>query len=51
MRAALVADIDRRRRTGVGQAIAEGYRRIPQADDETAWTDAATAAMIAEEPW
>ncbi len=35
----------------VGRAIADGYRRIPQKDDDLAWPDAASAAMIAEEPW
>jgi Arc/MetJ-type ribon-helix-helix transcriptional regulator len=51
VRAALAADLDRRRRAEIGQAIVEGYRRVPQEHDELAWADAATAAMIAEEPW
>ena len=51
VRAALVAVIDRRRRDAIGAAIAEGYRRIPQSDDELSWPDRASAAMIAEEPW
>ena len=51
VRAGLVAVIDRRRRLAVGEAIAEGYRRVPQSDDDLAWSDAASAAMIAEEPW
>ena len=42
---------DRHRRTRTGEAIAEGYRRLPQADDETGWADQATIDMIAEEPW
>ena len=29
----------------------ERYRRRPQTDEEIAWSDEATAAMIAEEPW
>lgn len=35
----------------VTAAILDGYRRIPpdQADDE--WAEAATRAMIMEEPW
>jgi Arc/MetJ-type ribon-helix-helix transcriptional regulator len=51
VRAGLVEVIDRRRREAVGHAIAEGYRRVPQTGDDLAWSDAATAAMIAEEPW
>ena len=42
--------MDQRRRA-VGEAIVEGYRRLPQTDDEFARSDEATAAMIAEEPW
>jgi len=33
------------------RAIVEGYRRVPQDSDDLAWPDAATSAMIAEEPW
>lgn len=51
VRVALTAVIDERRRAGVGRAIADGYRRLPQADDDGAWSEAASAAMIAEEPW
>ena len=43
--------VDQRRRRAVGEAIVEGYRRLPQTDEEIAWSDEATAAMIAEEPW
>ena len=32
-------------------AIVEGYGRVPQDADDLAWPDAATSAMIAEEPW
>jgi Arc/MetJ-type ribon-helix-helix transcriptional regulator len=51
VRAGLEAVVDRARRDGIGRAIAEGYRRIPQDADDLAWSDAATSAMIAEEPW
>jgi len=34
-----------------GKAIVDAYRRVPQDDDDLAWSDAASAAMIAEEPW
>lgn len=51
VRAGLDAVIERARRDAVGRAIIDGYRRLPQAADDLAWPDAATAAMIAEEPW
>lgn len=51
VREGLASVIERRRRLMVGRAIADGYRRIPQKDDDLAWPDAASAAMIAEEPW
>lgn len=51
VREGLAVVIDRRRRMGVGRAIADGYRRVPQADDDDGWSDTASAAMIAEEPW
>lgn len=51
VRAGLDAVIAQQRRARVGQAIVAGYRRIPQAYDDLSWPDAASAAMIAEEPW
>ena len=51
VRAGLGAMIERRQRAAVGRAIADGYRRVPQASDELTWSDAASASMIAEEPW
>lgn len=51
VRAGLDNVVDRERRAAIGRAIADGYRRTPQDEDDFAWSDAATAAMIAEEPW
>jgi Arc/MetJ-type ribon-helix-helix transcriptional regulator len=51
VRAGLVAVIERERREAVGRAIVAGYRRVPQEVDDLAWSDAATSAMVAEEPW
>lgn len=51
VRAGLETVIERERRAAVGRAIVEGYRQTPQDDDDLARPDAATAAMIAEEPW
>lgn len=51
VRAGLAVLVDERRRAALGRAISDGYRRTPQADDDLGWPDAATAAMISEEPW
>jgi metal-responsive CopG/Arc/MetJ family transcriptional regulator len=39
----LRAEVDRR--------IVEGYRRLPQTDDEDAWAEANARAAIREESW
>jgi len=51
VRAGLAAVIERRRRVAVGQEIVDGYRCVPQGEDDLSWSDAASAAMIGEEPW
>jgi len=51
VRVALEGLIDRHRRDEVGAAIRAGYEARPQEDAEVGWSDAATAAMIADEPW
>ena len=51
VREGLAAVIEQRRRAAVGKAIADGYRLVPQSDGEGSWSDASSAAMIAEEPW
>ena len=51
VRSALEHWIDSERRRRIGEAIVEGYKRIPQTEEELAWADDAAAAMIAEEPW
>jgi Arc/MetJ-type ribon-helix-helix transcriptional regulator len=51
VRAGLVALVDQRRRAAIGHAIADGYRRIPQAGDDLAWTEAVGHAILAEESW
>lgn len=50
VREALDALIERHRRARVGAEIVNGYRELPQVDDGS-WPDAATVAMIADEPW
>ncbi len=51
VRQGLEAVVDRERRRRIGEAIVEGYRRIPVTEEELAWADAATVAMIEAEPW
>lgn len=51
VRRALRALVDAERRRAVGAAIVEGYRRMPQTDDDLGWGGHMTRAMIAEEPW
>jgi Arc/MetJ-type ribon-helix-helix transcriptional regulator len=51
VRVGLGTMIERRQRVAVGRAIADGYRRLPQGEDDLTWSDAASAAMIAEESW
>jgi Arc/MetJ-type ribon-helix-helix transcriptional regulator len=51
VREALVQLVDRHRRAEIGSEIVEGYRRMPQTDDEVGWVDAIARAMIEEEPW
>lgn len=51
VRDGLRALVEQQRRRAVGEAIVDGYRRLPPTDDEVVWSDEATVAMIAEEPW
>ena len=51
VRQALEFVVDTQRRKRIGEAILEGYRRIPETEEELAWAEAATIAMIEEEPW
>lgn len=43
--------VDRERRRRIGQAIVDGYTRMPQTEEEAEWADAAARDMIAEEAW
>ncbi len=43
--------IDEHRRQALGQQIVDGYRRLPQSDEDGGELDAATKALIEEEPW
>jgi Arc/MetJ-type ribon-helix-helix transcriptional regulator len=43
--------LETRRRTATGEQIVAGYLRTPQSDEDGAWADEQTRAMIDEEPW
>lgn len=43
--------VERARRRAIGERIVAGYREHPQTEADVGWADAATARMIAEEPW
>jgi Arc/MetJ-type ribon-helix-helix transcriptional regulator len=43
--------IDEHRRGRTADAIIRGYREHPQTTEEVGWADAATIAMIRDEPW
>lgn len=43
--------VDRARRAEIAAAILDGYRRIPQSDDELRRADDGLRALVAEEPW
>lgn len=51
VREGLTGVVERQRRAAIGEAIVDGYRVRPQDGDGLGLTDAAGAAMIAEEPW
>lgn len=51
VRVALGELLDNLRRRQVGEAIADGYRRQPQTDEDVAVAEAAAIRSINEEPW
>jgi len=51
VRAAINDLVEAERRRVIGDRIAEGYRRLPQSDEEVVAAEAAAARSIAEEPW
>ena len=51
VRSALKALIDAERRAELGRRIADGYRRIPQDDEEVAAAADAAIRSIHEDPW
>lgn len=51
VRAAITDFLDRERRAAIGRQIADGYRAVPQTDDELAGLAALARDMVTEEPW
>ncbi len=51
VRSAIEALVDSERRSAQGEAIAAGYRALPQTEDEIEWARKAAVHSIAEEPW
>jgi Arc/MetJ-type ribon-helix-helix transcriptional regulator len=51
IRSAIRALVEQERRRQVGERIAEGYRRMPQTDDEVSAATEAAVRSIHEEPW
>jgi Arc/MetJ-type ribon-helix-helix transcriptional regulator len=51
VRRAVEVLLEAERQRAEGLAIAEGYRRIPQTDEELSVARAAALRAIAEEPW
>jgi len=43
--------LDAHRRSTTGEQIVAGYLKMPQSDDDGAWADERTRAMIADDPW
>lgn len=51
MRSAIEALLREQQRSETDARIIAGYTRIPQGDDEVAFANAATRALIDDEPW
>lgn len=51
VRTAVAELVDREQRRAVGEAVAEGYRRMPQTDEDLAEATARAIRSIQEEPW
>ncbi len=51
MRDALIRLIDQERRREIGEQIADGYRRMPQTEEEIGASDQAFFDSVDDEPW
>jgi Arc/MetJ-type ribon-helix-helix transcriptional regulator len=43
--------VDRLERERIGRQIIEGYRRMPETEDELRWAEQSLEEMLEEEPW
>jgi Arc/MetJ-type ribon-helix-helix transcriptional regulator len=51
VRSAIRSMVEADRRREIGQRIIDGYRRVPQTDDEVSAATEAAVRSIHEEPW
>ena len=51
IREAIEQHLDAERRAEIGRQIVEGYRRIPETEEEIAWAEASGREMLEEESW
>ncbi|WP_419944954.1 ribbon-helix-helix domain-containing protein [Candidatus Poriferisodalis sp.] len=51
VRSAIEHMLTERRRRLEGEAIVEGYRRLPESEEEMLWAAQNARDMVAEEPW
>jgi Arc/MetJ-type ribon-helix-helix transcriptional regulator len=51
VRSGLEKLVAQHRRERIGREIVDAYRKLPQTEDELAGLDAATRALVREEPW
>jgi metal-responsive CopG/Arc/MetJ family transcriptional regulator len=51
IREAIEQHLDAERRAEIGRQIVEGYRRIPETEEEMAWAEASGREMLEEESW
>lgn len=51
IRVAVERLLEAERQRRIGDAIVDGYRRIPETDEELAIAEANTRRLIEEEPW
>lgn len=51
VRLGLARLIDEERRRRIGEAIVDGYRRVPPTPDEVADATTETRRLVVEEPW
>jgi Arc/MetJ-type ribon-helix-helix transcriptional regulator len=51
VRTAVAVFVEREQRRSIGEAIAQGYQRMPQTDEDLAEATARAIRSIHEEPW